>query len=48
MTKIVIDSNIVFSAILNVNSRIAQIIINGRNHYQFFSPQYIRTEIITH
>ena len=48
MTKIIIDTNIVFSAILNVNSRIGQILINGYKHYDFFAPEYIRYEIIEH
>ncbi len=33
MTKIIVDTNIVFSALLNVNSRIGQILINGKNEY---------------
>ncbi len=48
MTKIIIDTNIVFSALLNVNSRIGQIIINGNNYYEFYSPSYVRTEIFEH
>ncbi|MFN8259255.1 MAG: PIN domain-containing protein [Bacteroidales bacterium] len=48
MTKIVVDSNIVFSALLNINSRIGQILINGSKYYNFFSPEYIRQEIIEH
>ena len=48
MTKIIIDSNIVFSALLNVNSRIGQILINGNKYYEFFSPEYIRFEIFEH
>lgn len=48
MTKIIIDSNIAFSAILNVNSRIGQIIINGSKYYDFYSPEYIRTELLEH
>jgi predicted nucleic acid-binding protein len=48
VTKIIIDSNIVFSAILNTDSRIGQIIINGAKHYRFYAPDYIRTEIIQH
>jgi predicted nucleic acid-binding protein len=48
MTKIIIDSNIVFSALLNVNSRIGQILINGIKFYHFYSPEYIRFEILEH
>ena len=48
MTNIIIDSNIVFSALLNINSRIGQILINGHNYYDFFSPEYVRFEILEH
>lgn len=48
MTKIVVDTNIVFSALLNINSRIGQILIGGKNHYDFYSPEYIRLEIFRH
>ncbi|WP_373516195.1 hypothetical protein [Pricia sp.] len=30
MDKIIVDSNILFSAIMNLNSNIGQILINGR------------------
>jgi predicted nucleic acid-binding protein len=48
MTKIIIDTNIAFSALLNINSRIGQILINGNRYYDFYSPEYIRSEIIEH
>src|SRR3989304_6438517 len=48
MTKIIIDSNIAFSAILNVNSRIGQVLINGYKYYDFYAPEYIRYEIFEH
>jgi len=48
MNKIIIDSNIAFSAILNVNSRIGQIILNGKKYFDFYSPEYIRVEIFKH
>ena len=32
MDRIVIDSNIIFNAILNLNSRIGQILINGQDY----------------
>lgn len=48
MTKIVVDSNILFSAILNVHSNIGQLLINGRGHYEFYAPKYARTEILEH
>lgn len=46
--KIIIDTNIVFSAILNSNSRIGKILLNSREHFQFFTCVYLRTEIQRH
>jgi len=34
--KIIVDTNIVFSAILNSNSRIGKILLNSKEHFQFF------------
>jgi predicted nucleic acid-binding protein len=48
MEKIVVDSNIIFSSFLKKNSRISQILINGYKYYDFYSPQYVRTEILNH
>jgi predicted nucleic acid-binding protein len=48
MTKIVVDTNIVFSALLNTNSRIGQILINGKRHFDFYAPEYVRFEIFQH
>lgn len=48
MTKIVVDTNIVFSALLNTNSRIGQILISGKAHFDFYSPEYVRFEIFQH
>lgn len=46
--KIIVDTNIVFSAILNTNSRIAQILIYENPKFQFYSCDYLLTEIIKH
>lgn len=46
--KIIVDTNIVFSAILNSNSRIAKILLKSKGHFQFFSCNYLRTEIQRH
>lgn len=47
-TKLIIDSNIIFSAILNVNSRIGQILLIAHNLYDFYAPKYVRDEIWSH
>lgn len=46
--KIVVDTNIVFSALLNTNSRIAQIFIYNSPQFQFYSCAYLQTEIYKH
>ncbi|MBN2485494.1 MAG: hypothetical protein JXB34_05945 [Bacteroidales bacterium] len=48
MKKIVVDTNIAFSSFLNINSNIGQILLNGSKHYDFFAPDYIRTELLEH
>jgi predicted nucleic acid-binding protein len=46
--KIVLDTNIVFSAILNTQSRIGQLIINGSRYFDFYTVELLRAEIINH
>lgn len=46
--KIIVDTNIVFSAILNSNSRIGKILLNSKEHFQFFTCNYLRVEIHRH
>jgi predicted nucleic acid-binding protein len=45
---IVVDTNVAFSTFLNTNSRIGQILLNGTKYYDFYAPEYIRTELIEH
>ena len=46
--KIVIDSNIIFSAILNTKGKIGQIIINGSKYFDFYTVGLLRDEIVKH
>lgn len=46
--RIIVDTNIIFSAILNSNSRIGKILLNSKEHFQFYSCDYLRTEIKRH
>lgn len=46
--RIVVDSNIVFSAILNSQGKIGQLIINGSKHFQFYTTGLLEEEIKTH
>lgn len=48
MNKIVVDTNIIFGALLNTNSRIGQLLINSGEVFEFFAPQYLREEIFEH
>lgn len=46
--KIIVDTNIVFSAILNSNSKIGKILLNSKSHFQFYTCNYLKTEIQKH
>jgi predicted nucleic acid-binding protein len=46
--KVVVDSNIVFSAILNTKSKIGQLIINGSQYFDFYTIGLLRDEVIKH
>jgi predicted nucleic acid-binding protein len=46
--RIVVDTNIVFSAILNTNSRIARIILQTRGRLNFYSTAQLSSEIEEH
>jgi predicted nucleic acid-binding protein len=45
---IIIDSNIVFSAILNSQSKIGQLIINSSNIFRFYTVSLLKDEIERH
>jgi predicted nucleic acid-binding protein len=46
--KIVVDTNIIFSTLLNSNSNIGDLIFNSDKHYEFYSCSYMRYEIQKH
>ena len=48
MKKIVVDTNIVFSAILNTESNIGDLLMNSDEVFTFYSAQYLRQEIENH
>ncbi len=43
--RIIVDANIVFSAILNTNSKIADILINSKGIFDFLAPDYLQIEL---
>lgn len=46
--KVVVDSNIVFSAMLNPESSIGDIILNSQETFTFYGCEYLREEINNH
>ncbi len=44
----VVDTNIVFSAILNTNSHIASLLTEHANKSSYFSPTFLLTELAEH
>jgi predicted nucleic acid-binding protein len=48
MMRIIVDTNIVFSALLNTNSRIGRLLLDSRDKFQFYSCKYLQKEIRRH
>ncbi len=46
--KIIVDTNIIFSAILNSSGKIGKILLNGKSHFQFYSCNFLKVEITNH
>jgi predicted nucleic acid-binding protein len=46
--KIVVDTNIIFSALLNSNSTIGELLFNSDQYFDFYSCSYMRLEINKH
>ena len=46
--KIVVDTKIIISALLNSNSTIGDLIFNSDKHFEFYSCNYMRYEIQKH
>lgn len=44
--RIVVDTNIVFSAIINGSGKIGDILFNSPNSFNFYSPEFMIDEII--
>jgi predicted nucleic acid-binding protein len=43
--KIIVDANIVFSAILNTNSKIADLLLNSKGVFEYLAPDFLQLEI---
>jgi len=48
MKIIIVDANILFSGILNVNSRIGNLLLTSRRFFQFYATEFMRKEIENH
>ncbi len=46
--KIVVDTNIVFSGLLNPKSRIGELLIKSKDYFTFYSPQTLLEELEEH
>ncbi|MES2328620.1 MAG: PIN domain-containing protein [Bacteroidota bacterium] len=46
--KIVVDTNIIFSVLLNSNGTIGDLFFNSDKYFEFYSCNYMRYEIQTH
>ncbi len=46
--KIILDTNIIFSALLNSNSTIGELIFDSENVFEFYGCDYMRLEIEQH
>lgn len=46
--RFIVDANMVFSAILNTNGKIGDLLINSRQYFTFIAPDFLRSEIRNH
>lgn len=46
--KVVVDTNILFSAILNPGGKIGKIIINSKKYFQLYTCDFLKIELLKH
>ena len=46
--RIIVDTNVVFSALLNSNSRIGRLLLDSRDKFRFYGCKYLQKEIHRH
>jgi predicted nucleic acid-binding protein len=46
--RIIVDTNVVFSALLNSDSRIGRLLLDSRDKFRFYSCKYLQKEIRRH
>ncbi len=45
MTVIIVDTNIVFSALLNSDGKVGEVLLNNGDQFDFYTSDYLRLEI---
>lgn len=43
--RIIVDANIIFSAILNTDGKIGDVLLNSHNIFEFIAPRFLKDEI---
>jgi predicted nucleic acid-binding protein len=46
--RIIIDTNIIFSALVNSNGKIGELIFNSKKTFEFYGCEFLKTEITHH
>jgi len=46
--RVIVDANVVFSAIVNSNGKIGDLLINSGKYFNFIAPDFLRSEIYKH
>jgi predicted nucleic acid-binding protein len=48
MNIIIVDANILFSGILNINSQIGNLLLTSRRFFRFYATEFLKQEIENH
>jgi predicted nucleic acid-binding protein len=48
MKKVIVDANILFSALLNTNGIISNLLLTSRNYFEFYATESLQQEIEKH
>jgi len=46
--KLIVDTNILFSGMLNQKSRIGKVLLSHHKHFQLFACSYLKEELKSH
>jgi predicted nucleic acid-binding protein len=48
LVRIVVDTNIVFSGILNSSGKIGKLLLHSKAHFQFYTCDFLKVELLKH